>query len=130
MNEERLEALRAKYGKVGSVEFAGHVLVFRKPSRDHAREYRRKMDNAAEKPDALDQLAQATIVAFDDQEDPNAARVTFTTVFLEEFPLAVSNPKFNTCLSILAGLTEVEDAEDLGKGVIVRSAPRAPSPKA
>lgn len=128
--EDRLEALQAKYGKIGVIEFNGHVLVFRKPSREHVREYRRKKDSEAEKMDAMDQLAQATIVALDGEEDVNRARTTFTTVFLEDYPLAISNPKFVTCLSALAGLLEEEDAKDLGKGVSVRSAPRGITPKA
>ncbi len=130
MDETKLEALRVKYGKIGAVEFNGHTLVFRKPSREHVREYRRKKDNDAEKMDAMDQLAQATIVAFDDEEDVNRARTTFTTSFLEEYPLAISNPKFVGCLSALAGLIEEEDQKDLGKGVTVKSGPRVTSPTA
>ena len=116
--------------RLNVVEYNGHTLIFRKPSREHVREYRRKKDSDAEKMDAMDQLAQATIVAFDGEEDPNRARTTFTTSFLEDYPLAMSNPKFVGCLSALAGLLEEEDEKDLGKGVIVRSAPRAPSPTA
>jgi hypothetical protein len=127
--DAKVEAARAKYGKAGGVRFNGHSFVFKKPSRDHVREYRRKVESAAEKMDAMDQLAQATIVALDEQDDPTAARTIFTTVFLEEYPMATSNSKFNVCLSALSGLTEVEDDEDMGKGVIVKV--RAPklSPK-
>lgn len=128
--DARLEALRVKYGKIGAVTFSGHVLVFKKPTRDQVREYRRKKDSDAEKMDAMDQLAQATIVAFDREEDVIQARTTFTTSFLEAYPLAISNPKFAGCLSALAGLIEEEDAKDLGKGVSVRSAPPKTSPKA
>lgn len=128
MDEMKLEALRAKYGKIGAVAYNGHTLVFRKPTREHVREYRRKKDNDAEKMDAMDQLAQVTIVAFDDEEDPNRARTTFTTVFLEDYPLAISNPKFVSCLSALAGLLEEEDEKDLGKGVTVKGTPRASTP--
>lgn len=130
MDEAKLEELRVRHGgKVGAVEFSGHTLIFRKPSRDLVREYRRKKDSDAEKMDALDQLAQATIVAFDAEEDPTRARVTFTSVFLEEYPLATSNPKFIGCLSALAGLIEEEDAKDLGKGVTVKGPPRQTTPK-
>jgi hypothetical protein len=130
MDETKLEELRVKHGgKVGAVEFSGHTLVFRRPSRDVAREYRRKKDSDVEKMDALDQLAQATIVAFDAEEDPTRARVTFTSVFLEEYPLATSNPKFLACLGALAGLVDGEEEKDLGKGVTVKSAPRSTTPK-
>jgi hypothetical protein len=130
VDETKLEALRIKYGKVGVVEYNGHEIVFRKPSRDHVRDYRRKKDDPGEKADAMDQLAQVTIIAFDGEDDPNRARVTFTTVFLEDYPLAVSHPKFVSCLSALSGLIEEEDERDLGKGVRIKSAPRAPSPMA
>jgi hypothetical protein len=56
--------------------------------------------------------------------------VTFTGSFLEDYPLAVSNPKFVGCLSALAGLLEEEDAKDLGKGVWLKGATPPPSPKA
>lgn len=129
-NETRLEALRVKYGKIGAVEYNGHLLVFRKPSREHVREYRRKKDTDAEKMDAMDQLAQVTIVAFDGEEDVIRARTTFTNVFLEDYPLAISNPKFVSCLSALAGLVENEDAKDLGKGVTVKGPPPSTTPTA
>jgi hypothetical protein len=128
--EEMLEGLRLKYGKIGIVDFNDHRLVFRKPSREHVREYRRKKDSDAEKMDAMDQLAQATIVAFDGQTDPNKARETFTMRFLEDYPLAISNPKFVAVLSALAGLIEEEDAKDLGKGASVRGARPSTSPTA
>jgi hypothetical protein len=128
MNDEKIEALRVKYGKVGAVDYNGHTLVFRKPTRENVRDYRRKKDDAIEKMDAMDQLAQATIVAFDDEEDPNRARTIFTTSFLEDYPLAISNPKFVGCLSALAGLLEEEDEKDLGKGVSVKSVRRGSLP--
>lgn len=130
MNDEKIDGLRAKYGKIGVVEYNGHMLVFRKPTREHVREYRRKKDSESEKMDAMDQLAQVTIVAFDGEDDPNRARTIFTTVFLEDYPLAISNPKFVGCLSALAGLLEEEDERDLGKGVTVKGTPRASSPTA
>jgi len=128
--DAKVEEARVKYGKAGGVRFNGHSIVFKKPTRDHVREYRRKLDTPSEKADAMDQIAQVTIVAFDDKDDPNVARTHFTTVFLEEYPMATSNYKFNACLSSLAGLSELEDDADLGKGVIVRNAPRKPLPTA
>jgi hypothetical protein len=129
--DEQLEALRTRYnGKIGSVEYNGHELVFCRPTRDQAREYRRKMESAVEKMDALDQLAQVTIIAFDAEEDRIAARTTFTTLFLERYPLATSNPKLTICLSALAGLVEEEHEQDLGKGVRIKGPPREPSARA
>lgn len=128
-SEEKLEELRAKYGKIGIVDFSGHQVVFRKPSREQARDYRRKIATESEKPDAVDQLAQLTIVGFDGEEDVTKARIAFTGVFLEEFPLAMSNVKFITVISVLAGLVEEELDRDLGKGARIKGPPRAPSPK-
>jgi hypothetical protein len=130
VDETKLEALRVKYGKIGVVAYNGHELVFRRPTRDHVREYRRKKDSDAEKMDAMDQLAQVTIIAFDGEEDITRARTRFTESFLEDYPLAISNAKFVNCLTALAGLMEEEDEKDLGKGVSVKSAPRANSPTA
>lgn len=130
MDETKIEALRAKYGKVGVLAYSGHEIVFRRPSRTDAREYRRKLNEPLEKPDALEQLAQVMVVAFDGEEDVIRARTNFTGSFLEEFPLAVSNPKIAGLIGALAGLVEEEDEKDLGKGVTVRSAPRSTSPTA
>jgi len=105
-------------------------IVFKKPSRDTARDYRRKTETPAEKVDALDQLAQATIVAFDGEEDPNRARVVFTGTFLEDFPMAMNHPKFMTALSALSGLVEEEHEKELGKGVTIKGPSRNGSPKA
>lgn len=130
LTEARLDELRSKHGKIGVVDFNGHVLVFRRPSRENIRDYRRKQDSASEKMDALDQLAQITILAFDDTDDPNGARRLFTDVFLEEFPGATSHKRFVLCLSALGGMVEDEDAADLGKGVSVRDSRPARTPTA
>jgi hypothetical protein len=129
LSDARLEELRIKYGKIGVVEYNLHSLVFRRPSRDHVREYRRKQDTPMEKADAMDQLAQVTIVAFDLEDEPNKARVIFTEKFLEDYPLAVSNPRFVSVLTALAGLIEEEEYKNLGKGASVKSAPQNSSPK-
>lgn len=128
MSEPQLEELRVKYGKIGIVDYNGHQLVFRRPTREHVREYRRKKDNDSEKMDAMDQLAQVTILAFDGDADANRARETFTLQFLSDYPLAISNPKFTHVLSALAGLIEEEDAKDLGKGASVRGLRPSTSP--
>jgi|SRR5215471_10222127 len=130
LDDTKLEELRAKYGKIGVVEYNGHQIVFRKPTRDQARDYRRKKESDAERTDALDQLAQATIVAFDGELDANRARTTFTTVFLEDYPMAMNHPKFMGCMSALSGLVEEEDEKELGKGVSIKGPPRSTSPTA
>ena len=122
LNEVELEALRARYGKIGVREWDGHQIVFRKANRQEVRDYRRKQDSAAERPDAMDQLAQSTIVAFDGQQDPNAARTMFTGVFLEEYPAFASNSVTVNVLSYLTGIVAEEDAKEMGKGGSVRSA--------
>lgn len=126
LTEEQLEAFRARYGKIGIVDYGGHRLVFRKPSRIDVRDYRRKMDSPQEKPDGLDQLANIMICAFDEEQEPQAARAHFLS-FLDEYPLFTSSGKALTVLNILSGLVEQEEVGDLGKGVSVRSAPRRPT---
>jgi hypothetical protein len=125
--ESQLDSLRVKYGKIGVVTYNHHTIVFKRPNRDHIREYRRKRDTPAERADAMDQLAQITIIAFDLIDDPNKARIQFTDTFLEEYPIAISHPKFLNVLTALAGLVEEEDYQDLGEGASVRSAPPSTS---
>lgn len=120
LNEAELEVLRARYGKIGVRDWDGHQIVFRKANRQEVRDYRRKQDSTAEKPDALDQLAQSTIIAFDGQQDPNAARMQFTSIFLEEYPAFTSNGITASILSYLTGIVADEDQRDLGKGGSVR----------
>ena len=94
------------------------------------REYRRKQDNTVEKPDAMDQLAQATIVAFDGNADPNAARTVFTGVFLEQYPAFCSNTVTINILSYLTGIVEEEASTEMGKGGSVRSSTQKSTPQA
>ena len=94
LTDEQLETLRlACGGRIGVVDWAGHQIVFRRPSRLEVREYRRKQDGA-ERPDALDQLAQAMLVALDGDADTTRARVAFTSQFLDQFPAFTSSGKF------------------------------------
>jgi hypothetical protein len=131
LDDEQIEAVRTRCGgKVGVIEWSGHQILFRRPSRDQVHSYRAEQDSAAEKPGAVDKLAQAMIVAFDGETDPTRARVAFTGSFLEEFPMFTSSAKCRAVMNLLSGLVESEDAADLGKGVSVRSAPPARTPKA
>lgn len=129
LTDEQIDALGTKFGKVGTVDFEGHQIVFRRPSRDQIKDYRRKEDSASEKQDRVDQLAQQTIIAFDGNEEPTACRVAFLS-FLEEFPMFCDSPKAQTVLTVLAGGQEESGAALLGKGCSVRSATRTPSPMA
>ena len=128
LDEEALEALRLKYGKIGVVAYNGHQIVFRKPTRDNCRDYRRMRDSASEKADAVEFLAQVSLAAFDGELEVNKARTHYTNVFLDEFPLFANTPKVMAVLSLLTGMVEEEDAIDLGKGVSYRSARRVSTP--
>jgi hypothetical protein len=77
----------------------------------------------------LDNLAQVLIVAFDGNQDPIPARTLFNA-FVEEYPLFMNSAKALAVINILTGIVEVEDAENLGKGVSVRSLPRQSTPTA
>ena len=120
LSEPELEALKTKHGKIGVIDWDGHQLVFRRPTREHVRDYRRKQDSAAEKADSMDQLAQQTLVAFDGEEDVNKARAHFTSIFLEEYPAFTSNSRVVNVLSALTGIIADEEATELGKGASVR----------
>ena len=129
LDDAALEALKLKFGKVGVVDFDGHQIVFRKPTRDQCREYRRMRESANEKHESLEHLAQMMIVAFDGTQDPNLARTLYTSQFLEDYPLFVNVPKVAAVLSALSGMVEEEDAQDLGKGVRVLSVRRPNTPQ-
>jgi hypothetical protein len=130
LDDSAIEDLAAKYGRVASVAWSGHTLVFRRPTREHVRDYRRKLATPAEQADAMDQMAQALIVAYDDTNDPNGARVKFTGEFLVEYPMAVGHPHFAGALLKLAGGVQEEEELDLGKGVRFWRAAQKPSPTA
>lgn len=122
LTEEQIEALRQKFGKVGVVDYNGHQIVFRKPTRDDCRDYRRMRESPSEKGDAIESLCQKSLCAFDGEQDVNRARTHYTTVFLEEYPLFANVPKVMAIMSALTGMVEEEDAIDLGKGASFRSA--------
>ena len=128
LNDDQIEELRVKNGgKVGVIDWSlpdgMHRMVFKRPTRDLIRDYRRKLESPSEKADALDQLAQATIIAYDDMTDPNKARVEFTGKLLEEAPGFTGSIKVLNVLSVLAGMIEDQEATELGKGVSVRNCP-------
>lgn len=120
LTEEALSDLQKKHGKIGVVEFEGHQIVFSRPSREQARDFRRKEDSPTEKPDRVDQLAQQTIVALDGETDATKARIGFLS-FLQDYPLFCDSPKAQTVLTVLAGGMEATEAKLLGKGCSVRN---------
>jgi len=129
LNEENLDALRLKHGKIGIVDYDGHQVVFRRPTREDCREYRRMRESESERHEAMERLAQVTLCAFDGEQDVNKARTVYTSSFLPEYPLFVNVPRVLGVLSALAGLVEEEDAKDLGKGAEIRSARQPPTPR-
>lgn len=124
LDEQGIESLRLKHGAVGVVEYNGHQLLFRRPSREEAREWRRKEASAAEQPDAADYLSQLIMVAFDGDTDGLRARTAYG-LFLTEHPLFTLSTKFRIVFNLLTGRVEREDIADMGKGVSVRLAPPA-----
>jgi hypothetical protein len=127
--EEQLAELEARHKKIAIVRWNEHAIVFRRPTRDECRLYRIAQEEPASKADALEQVCQRTIVAFDDDLDPNRARERFTGTFLVEHPMFSVTTKVKSALGALMGLVEDEDMLDLGKGVTLRPAPRKPSPE-
>jgi hypothetical protein len=128
LTEEQLEELRVRHTRIATIEWNGHELVFRKPSRDECRSYRVKLENVETKVDAAEQLCQQTIIAFDGDLNTVAARTRFTGVFLEETPMFAATAKCRIALGALMGLVEEEDLTNLGKGVSIRPSPQPPTP--
>ncbi len=130
LDEAALDGLKLKYQKVGVYSYNGHQLVFRKPTRDDAREYRRERESQGEKHEATEHLAQRVLVALDGELDVIKARTAYTSIFLEEFPFFASIPEVQALLGWLGGLVEDEEAEHLGKGVQALNVRRKPTPEA
>jgi hypothetical protein len=128
LTEEELDGLRVKHGKIAVVEWNEHAIVFRKPTRDECRAYRVALESPATKADALEQICQRAIVAFDGERDANKARTTFTGSFLEDVPMFASTAKVKIAMGALMGVVEEEDLLDLGKGVTIRPSPRPRTP--
>lgn len=114
LSAEALATLKTKHGELGQVDFRGHTITLRRPSRLEAREYRRKEDSPREKPDRVDQLLQSVIVAFDGTVEPVACR-ELLNAFLETAPNFCDSPKVGDVLGVLLGQFEEEDSRILGK---------------
>jgi hypothetical protein len=117
LDEAGLEALRVQSGgTIHVIDFRGHQIVFRRPTRDHVRDFRRKEGTPAEA-DRVDQLTQFMLVACDG-ETGEKGRAMYLG-FLEECPLFTDSAKCRAAVNTLAGITESADAEALGKFVRV-----------
>ena len=128
LDDAGLESLRVRYGgRVGVVDWSGHQIVFRKPTREDIREFRRK-GGTAEEPDRVDQLSQVMLVAFDGEVDLVKARTMYLG-FLSEYPLFTSGAKCSAAINALSGIVEVESEAALGKYVRLLSARPKPMPK-
>lgn len=128
LNDAQLDELKLKFQKIAVIDYNGHQIVFRRPTREHTREYRRMRESDAEKHLAMESLAQQTLAAYDGDTDPNSARTKYTAIFLEEFPLFVNVPKVTAALSALAGMVEEEDEKNMGKGVRLLNVRQASTP--
>ena len=128
LTEEQLEALRATHKKIAIVDWNGHQLVFRRPTRDECHAYRVAQETPHEKADANERLCQFTIVAFDAATDVTGARTAFLA-FLTESPMFGNTARVKLALAALMGLVEEEDLADMGKGVSVRPAPPTRTPE-
>jgi hypothetical protein len=125
LSEDALAALERTHKKIAIVDWQEHQLVFRRPTRDECHAYRVKQEQPETKADALEQHLQQTIVSFDGEGTPLAARTGFLA-FLDENPMFASSARGKAVFASLSGLVELEDAADLGKGLSVRPAPRKP----
>jgi len=125
LSDEQLQALEVAHAKIAVIEWNGHTIVLRRPTRDECHAYRVALESAETKADANDQLCQRVIVAFDADASANSARTYFTGTFLVEQPMFSSTAKVKIALGAIMGLVEEEDLVDMGKGVSVRpSSPR------
>jgi hypothetical protein len=129
LTDEQLQALETAHKKIAIVDWNGHAIVFRRPTRDECHAYRAALEHPETKADAAEQLCQRAIVAFDGDQNANSARTYFTSTFLVEHPMFASTAKAKIALGALMGLVEEEDLADLGKGVSVRPSPRKPTPE-
>ena len=129
LDDVQLESLRLKHGgKIGILPWDGHQLVFRRPSRDAARMYAIK--KAEVDLDAIDQLAQQTLVAFDGMTDPvETIRYSFGALLIE-YPLMMMSNSARVIFAHLVGVVERDDELEMGKGVSVRSAAPKRTPAA
>ena len=129
LNDEQLQALEVAHKKIAIVDWNGHQLVFRRPTRDECHAYRVAQESPHEKADANERLCQFTIVAFDTDANVTGARTAFLA-FLVEAPMFGNTARVKLALAALMGLVEEEDLADMGKGVSVRPAPPTRTPEA
>ena len=128
LDDVQLEVLRVQYKKIAVIDWEGHQLVFRRPTRDEIRDYWQRKDSTSEASNALDLYSQVTIAAFDGNTDRAACRIAYTDSFLEAVPAFTRSGKAAVAFAHLMGLVEEDASVDLGKGVRVLSAPPRSTP--
>lgn len=130
LSEEQLDELGTKYGRVVSVQWDGHEIVFRRPTIEECRAWRVKGESVDAKVDRADQHCQQTLVSFDGDMSPVTSRTKFSQEFLREHPMFATTSRCMAALGVLMGVVEEKDFADLGKGVSVRPSPRPSTPAA
>jgi hypothetical protein len=129
LSDEQLQALDRQYRKVREIKWDDYRMVFRRATRDEVRDYVRKGDDQFSKPNRVNELAQATIVAFDGEADIVRARGMFLS-FLDEYPGFTIAPHVGAFFADIMGMVEKEDAAALGKVCSERNTTLASSAKA
>lgn len=107
---EQIEQATTKHGRVKLVQYNGHEMLFRKPSRPECKDYARKMNDDATKNDADEQLALMLVVNFDGADDQLGARRGLIQLF-DDYPLAANSKAIGGAISRLAGVVQDEDAK-------------------
>ncbi len=123
LSEEQIEGMRRQFGRIKHVLYNGVELVFRKPKRVEVKAHRMKShsDNAAEKADADEQLAQL-LVEHCNGASGQGAKQAFLDL-LEEYPYAVSCREIGSALSNLTGVVQDAEVKTSGNGSPAREVP-------
>jgi hypothetical protein len=123
LSDEALKDLERTYRRVRVVDWSGHELVFRYPTRDENQLYRRRMESADvdQKVSRDDWLLATLIVSFDDLREVVSVRIAFGSL-LDESPALAEASKFTILIQELRGLVEKEHSDELGKALSVRNA--------
>lgn len=121
--EEQILLLETRFEKIAIIEFAGHTMIFQRPTYEHGLAFRRQRD--AGDPAKLDNICLFTIVAFDgnvqpENKDREPLRVAFKDL-LKRYPMLTDSEPFQVALANLLGMAEEEAIGSEGKGWRVSS---------